>query len=263
MEQITSTSTPVSSSSKYSAVKRIIGALIIIVSVFTLFVTFDTANSPYTSQGGEDYLAGDITGFWGNFSYMGILLLVGMILFFQNKVKVWILILVELGLFVALFASSIIGTYNTITFLDQQIQRQLGDIKVYYQLRSDVVTDLLSVAREPLAQEKDIQMKLAEARSSFSQGDSKNSIIESANKFEQALGRIVVTMEAYPALRDTKEFQNVQNAISETGINLATERVKYNQNVSNYNIMTKSFPMSLFAKSMNFDSYEYWSEITK
>lgn len=261
MQQITSTP-PASFWVKHRTAIKIFGLILIIWGVFTLFVQLDVASSPYTSIGSEEYLAGDITSFWTNFSYIGFFLLVGMVLF-QKKIRVWSLILVGLGLFMVLLISGTIGTYNSITLLDQQIQEQLGNIKASYQLRLDIVPDLISVAREPLAQEKDIQMKLAEARGSFSQEASKNSVIDSANKFEQALGKIMIIAEAYPNLRETKEFQNAQDAVSQTGAILAIERVAYNERISSYNIMIKSFPMSLFARLLGFLPYEYWSDIVE
>ena len=77
----------------------------------------------------------------------------------------------------------------------------------------------------------------------------------------QALGRLFAVSEAYPQLRATENFQQLQSELTNTEDQIAAARRIYNGNVQSYNTKIQTFPGSLIAGMGGFTAREYF-EIT-
>jgi LemA protein len=245
-----------------SIIKRVVGWLLVIIGAVFFIEYFTSSADPERvfAQGGNN----DITGFLVNFILVVILLIPGIALVqknFQWKRTIVVGVIVSLLVLIVLFVSGIMGTFNGLVYLEQDMQKQSANVRVVYEKRAELIPQLLEASREPLLQEQAIQGELAKARSSFSGAKNPNQVISSANQFEGLLSRLVFLSEAYPQLRETKEFQFAQEQMTLTADSLAKERIVYNDRVKKYNLMVNGFPARLFARSFNFEQQEYWSEL--
>ena len=77
----------------------------------------------------------------------------------------------------------------------------------------------------------------------------------------QALGRLLAVAEAYPQLRATENFQQLQAELSNTEDQIAAARRIYNGNVQFYNTKIQVFPNSVIAGIWQFTPREFF-EIT-
>ncbi len=250
---------------KKSKIVRWFGWFLLAFGLVSLFAMLSDASDPKTALGTDDQTGSDIGSFWLNFGFISILLIGGSFLIESGKPVIKILrkfFIVIPVLFIIIFAATIQGTFNGLVFLDQEIESQLGDIRVAYQQRADLVEPLLTIAREPLQQEKDIQLTLASARGKIATSKSVDETIQGANQFEQTLSKLVFLVEQYPTLRETKEYQNAQVALVDSTKSLTLERKIYNERVKQYNLMVKSFPTVLLARTFSYSPHEFWNATT-
>ena len=67
----------------------------------------------------------------------------------------------------------------------------------------------------------------------------------------QAIEGFITSATANPTLRSSELFINLQYEIAGTENRIATERMRYNQAVREYNQSLQSFPTMFVAKSLN------------
>ena len=63
-----------------------------------------------------------------------------------------------------------------------------------------------------------------------------------------ALGRLMVTVEAYPQLKADQSFIRLQDELTGTENRIAVARTDYNQAVNGYNAYIRQFPVVITAK---------------
>jgi LemA protein len=74
----------------------------------------------------------------------------------------------------------------------------------------------------------------------------------------QALGRLFAVAEAYPQLRATENFQQLQNELTNTEDQISAARRIYNGNVQSYNSSIQVFPNSIIAGMGGFTRREFF-----
>ena len=73
-----------------------------------------------------------------------------------------------------------------------------------------------------------------------------------------ALGRLFAVAEAYPQLRATENFQQLQAELTNTEDQIAGARRIYNGNVQDYNTRIQTFPAAVFAGMFGFTKREFF-----
>src|SRR6185295_186789 len=74
----------------------------------------------------------------------------------------------------------------------------------------------------------------------------------------QALGRLFAVAEAYPDLKASTNFLELQTELTETEDRVAAGRRFYNANVRELNTRVESFPSNVFAGLFRFERAEYF-----
>jgi LemA protein len=77
-----------------------------------------------------------------------------------------------------------------------------------------------------------------------------------------ALSRLLVTVERYPDLKASTQFQQLQVQLEGTENRIAVERRNFNQEVQGYNTYIRSFPKNLYANLFGFDQKGYFQAIS-
>ncbi len=154
---------------------------------------------------------------------------------------------------------SLAGVYNRLVRLDQAVQAQWGQVENVYQRRMDLIPNLVATVKGAAKFEKSTFTAVAEARAKVGQvtsGQMQNLINNPAafRKFEQAqaglssaLSRLLVTVERYPDLKATQNFQDLQAQLEGTENRIAVERMRYNEIARSFNTYRESFPTNLIA----------------
>src|SRR5438093_13763727 len=72
------------------------------------------------------------------------------------------------------------------------------------------------------------------------------------------LSRVLVVIENYPQLKSNEAFLQLMDELAGTENRLATERMRYNQEVQGFNVLVKRFPTNLYATAFNFKEAAYY-----
>jgi LemA protein len=152
----------------------------------------------------------------------------------------------------ALAATAVSGCgYNQIQTKDETVNRALGDVKAQLQRRADLVPNLVEVVKGVARQESTVFIGVAEARAKVAGAVQSGSPVELAQAdaaMRQSLGRLLAVVEAYPELKSSQNFRDLQSQLEGTENRISVARQDYNAAVNDYNSFIRRFPYNLTAK---------------
>jgi len=153
--------------------------------------------------------------------------------------------------------------YNHLVQLDQKVKEAWAQVENVYQRRADLIPNLVETVKGYAKHEKDVFIKVTEARTKWQSAKSVKEKEVAAGQIERALSRLLLVVENYPQLKANENFLALQDELAGTENRIAVERRKYNQAVKEYNSIVKTFPTFLFARLFGFDMEKpYFKAIT-
>ncbi len=141
--------------------------------------------------------------------------------------------------------------YNRIQSLDEAASSAQGQIEVQLQRRADLIPNLVNTVKGYAQHEEQVFIQVAQARSGLVNAIQSHDAEQMANANAQltsTLGRLMVTVEAYPQLKADQSFIRLQDELTGTENRIAVSRNDYNQAVNAYNAYIRQFPAVLTAK---------------
>jgi LemA protein len=151
--------------------------------------------------------------------------------------------------------------YNKIQTLDEQVSAFESQIEVQLQRRSDLIPNLVATVRGVAAHEEEVFTAVADARSRLGgaiQGGDLGEMAAANEGLTGAIGRLLVISEAYPELRSSQNFRDLQVQLEGTENRLSTARQDYNSAVREYNAYIRRFPQVLTAKATGAQARVYF-----
>ncbi|MDR0230175.1 MAG: LemA family protein [Flavobacteriaceae bacterium] len=154
----------------------------------------------------------------------------------------------------AYFIMSMNYQNSALTF-KQKVDKSWADIEGAYQRRSDLIPNLVEVAKKAADFEKSTLEAVTNARAKATSIniDPSNMTAEQLTNFQQAqsgvssaLGRLMVTMEKYPELKATEQFTKLQDELASTENQIFTQRTRFNETVEAYNTYILKVPNKFF-----------------
>lgn len=164
-----------------------------------------------------------------------------------------------LAVIAILLGATTIGKYNQITVQDQAVNTSWAAVETQMQRRFDLVPQLVGAVKGILRQEQAVFGAIAEARTHYANAKETpgtNDDVQATNQYEGALARLMIVMENYPELKSQENVTALMNELAGTENRISVVRDRYNEQVREYNVLTKQFPMVLFAKMFNFAEHE-------
>ena len=148
----------------------------------------------------------------------------------------------------------VIGIYNRLVSLRQNVRQGTADIDAQLRQRHDLVPNLVTTVKGYATHEKDTLDEVIEARNRAAQGG-----LNSGNEAQLrvALDRLLALGEAYPDLKASANFQELQRELANVEDKLAAARRALNAAVSRYNAGIESFPAVLFAGMLGFREADF------
>ena len=133
----------------------------------------------------------------------------------------------------------------------------LSGIDVQLKMRSDLIPNILAIAKKYMEHEKDILTKVTELRAKAEAPyDKTNAAAVSehlgiAAQLGSQMGKLQVSMEAYPTLKADVQMTEAQRSYNEVEARIAAARRAYNASVTALNNAVQIFPSSAIAKAIN------------
>jgi LemA protein len=161
-------------------------------------------------------------------------------------------------LFVFFIYSFIKGTYNNLVMLDEGVKAAWAQVENQLQRRYDLIPNYVETVKGFAKQERDVFIKVTEARSRVGGATTVPDKIEANNQLSSALSRLLVVVEQYPQLKSDQNFLRLQDELAGTENRIAVERMRYNETVKTYNIKVRSFPTNILAGIFGFEKAAFF-----
>jgi LemA protein len=160
-----------------------------------------------------------------------------------------LIILLVVLLVVVLYA---ISAYNRIIRLRNGREQAFGDIDVQLKMRHDLIPQLVDAVKGYMKHEREVLTTITEARANAMKATTINDKIAAETKLSSALDGLRVAVEAYPDLKASQNFMQLQNEIADVENKLAAARRFFNSATKEYNVSIEVFPANILAGMFNF-----------
>jgi LemA protein len=152
----------------------------------------------------------------------------------------------------------LIAQYNGMIRGRNKVDEAWSGIDVQLKRRHDLIPNLVESVKGYATHERETFQQVTDARAQAMQasGPAQSGVAEGF--LSQALGRLFAVAEAYPQLRASENFQQLQNELTNTEDQISAARRIYNGNVQSYNTKIQVFPNSVIAGAGGFTVREYF-----
>jgi len=150
------------------------------------------------------------------------------------------------------------GTYNSLVTLDEGVKGAWAQVENQLQRRYDLIPNLVETVKGYAAHEKEVFLKVTEARAKVGGATSISDKIAANNGLTAALSRLLLVVERYPDLKANTNFIRLQDELAGTENRIAVERRRYNETVKVYNIKIRRFPTNLLAGMFGFEKAAFF-----
>lgn len=150
------------------------------------------------------------------------------------------------------------ATYNSLVTLSVNADTQWKQVETLYQRRFDLIPNVVEVSKGIMKQEQAVFTAIADARTRYAGAVTPNDRAQAASQVEGALARLLVITENYPELRSSESVQSVIVELEGSENRISVERMRFNDEIRNYNLKVMRFPSSIIASISGFDSRSYF-----
>ena len=168
----------------------------------------------------------------------------------------WIAIIVVVVL--VLLILSIIGIYNALIRLRNQVDNAWSQIDVQLKRRHDLIPNLVETARGYMKHERGTFEAITKARSQAMGAKTVAEAAKAEGVLGEALSKFMLVVENYPDLKASQNFLAVQEELTSTENKISFARQSYNDQVLFFNNKIQMFPSSIIANTFNFGKRDFF-----
>ncbi len=151
-----------------------------------------------------------------------------------------------------------VGIYNGLVQSRNRVDNAWGQIEVQLKRRYDLIPNLVETVKGYASHERETFERVTQARSAAQSASGPAEQAQAEGFLTQALRQLFAVAEAYPELRATENFQNLQNELAETENKIAVSRQIYNDSVLTYNNKVQQIPTNIVAGMTGFKVREFF-----
>ena len=161
----------------------------------------------------------------------------------------------------ALLVFWIIGAYNGLIALKNQVANAWKQIDVQLKRRHDLIPNLVSTVKGAMDFERSTLEAVISARNKAVSATGVRATAQAEGELTQALGRLFALTENYPDLKSNQNVLQLQEELTSTENKISFARQLYNDTATEYNTKQMQFPTNLVAGVAKASPAELW-EIT-
>jgi LemA protein len=162
-----------------------------------------------------------------------------------------------------------VATYNRLVGLSQAVTSQWAQVENVYQRRADLIPNLVATVQGAANFEKSTLEAVTNARASVGKLQGPGADVlndpEAFARWQQAqsalsgaLSRLLAVAEAYPDLKASAAFRDLQTQLEGTENRITVERRRFNEVAQDYNTARQKFPTVLLAGMLGFRERPYF-----
>ncbi len=146
----------------------------------------------------------------------------------------------------------VIGVYNMLVRLANNIDKAWSNIDVILKQRHDELPKLVEVCNSYMTHERETLESVTKARNAYREDMKTADKAQAENQIVSALGHLFAVAEQYPDLKANQEFLAIQQRISALENTIADRREFFNDSVNVYNIAIQQIPTVWVAQEIGY-----------
>lgn len=141
-----------------------------------------------------------------------------------------------------------VSRYNGLVSGSEKIDSKFSEIDNQYKRRNDLIPQLVSTIKGSTSFEESVLTQVTEARASVGKMQlpadpaAQAAYLQAQQNLGGALGKLMMVAEAYPDLKSTAGFRDMQSQIEGTENRIAVARRDYIDSIQDYNTSLRKFP---------------------
>lgn len=159
---------------------------------------------------------------------------------------------------VVVLAVVLVAMYNGLVRDRNRVDNAWSQIDVQLKRRYDLIPNLVETVKGYASHEQETFERVIEARNAAQAAQGPADQAEAENFLTGALRQLFALAEAYPELRATENFQQLQAELSETEDRISVSRQIYNDTVLTYNNKVQQVPTNIVASMFGFAEREFF-----
>ena len=169
---------------------------------------------------------------------------------------IWVVIVIVVV--IVLLLLWLVAMFNKLVRLRNRAENAWAQVDVQLRKRYDLIPNLVETVKGYAAHERETFEAVTNARVAAQQAQGVAQQAQAENMLTAALGRLFAVAEAYPQLRATENFQQLQGQLSEVEQNIVVARQVYNDSVLTYDNALETVPTNIVAGLFNFAPRGYF-----
>jgi LemA protein len=149
-------------------------------------------------------------------------------------------------------------TYNSLVTLKVRVDEAWSDITIQLKRRADLIPNLVNTVKGYAKHEKTVFEDVTAARSALVSAKSPKDAAKADNMMTDALKSVFAVAEAYPELKASDNFKELQDELVDTEDKIQAARRFYNSGVKDLNTKVQLFPTNVFAGMLGFKQREFF-----
>lgn len=162
-----------------------------------------------------------------------------------------IILIVIVGIVVLLVLYGV-SVYNSLVTLKNRVKNGWAQIEVQLKNRADLIPNLVETVKGYASHEKEVFENVTKARSQVLNAKGVEETMQADAAMNSAIGRLLVTVEAYPELKANQNFISLQAELKDAEEKIRYSRQFYNDTTMKYNTNIALFPKNIFAGIFGF-----------
>ena len=140
-----------------------------------------------------------------------------------------------------------IALYNGIVQKRNRVHNAWQNIDANLQRRNDLIPNLVETVKGYTSHESDTLQAVTEARAAVTAAQTPQETMAASDQLTGALRQLLAVAEAYPDLKASANFEELQQQLADTENRIVYARQSYNDCVYTYNNAIQTFPGNLLA----------------
>jgi LemA protein len=157
---------------------------------------------------------------------------------------------------IAVVAIFLITLYNRLVKLRNNRENAFADIDVQLKQRHDLIPQLVQAVKGYMKHEEKVLTQITQARTNAMNANTIHDKIQAEQQLSSALQGLNIAVEAYPDLKASSNFLQLQEEISDVENKLSASRRYFNSATKELNNAVQTFPSNLIAGTFGFSKEE-------
>lgn len=152
----------------------------------------------------------------------------------------------------------VVITYNRLVVGRNRVDNAWGQMDVQLGRRNDLIPNLVETVKGYASHEQETLDRVIQARNRAQAASGPAEAAEAENMLTGALRQLFALAEAYPDLKASDGFRDLQAQLTETEDKIAVARQIYNDTVLSHNNRVQTVPSNLVASLTGFEIRPYF-----